>query len=303
MPKFEGDFEGEILHAKDYKTPDQLRGKKIVVIGAGNSACDLASEAARVGKKAFISIRSSAWFLPKTVMGQPLSAFSKPWVPDWIQRLGLKIGLKIIIGDLKHYGLPTPDHKIFEKHPTIGTELLHYIKHGKVKPKPHIAKLSGKYVHFTDGSVEEIDMIVAATGYHLSYPFLPKELQRVKGVVAQVYGDSMFEDIKGLYLIGWQQARGGVGALAPAGGGLITRYLRLQEEISVPLGGVLKALGEEIPKTHLIGMFQILKNIKHAHKTFSSLRKKALKMAEENPNFENPSFPLPSNLSKDLTVY
>lgn len=303
MPEFVGHFSGEIIHAKDYKKPSQLFGKRIVVIGAGNSACDLASEAARVGKSAYISIRSSAWFLPKLIMGQPLSRFSKPWVPEWVQRLGLKIGLKIVVGDMENYGLPKPDHKVFEKHPTIGTEALHYIKHGRLKSKPGIKELAGEKVIFTDGSEVEADMIVAATGYYLSYPFLPEKLQRVKGAVAQTYGSSMFEDYKGLYLIGWEQARGGVGALAPSGAKLMVELLGLQDKLTFPIGLSLKNMGYKQPNTHLIGMFQVLKDLKKLEKDFPSIRKMDARLRKEQGDFVNQVLALPEILQKDLVVY
>ncbi|MFN0203978.1 MAG: flavin-containing monooxygenase [Bacteroidia bacterium] len=303
LPQWEGDFEGEVLHSKDYKSPDQLRKKKVVVIGAGNSACDIVSEAARVGEAAYMSIRSSAWFLPKLIMGQPLSKFAKPWVPEFMQRLGLKIGLKIVVGDMEKYGLPVPDHKVFEKHPTIGTEVLHYIKHGRITPKPGIAKLAGKKVCFTDGSEVEADLLVAATGYHLSYPFLPKELHRTKGAVALTYADCMLDDYKGLYLIGWQQARGGVGALAPSGAKLMVKLLKLQEQSVVPLGKVFQYLNYPLPTTHLIGMFKVLKEMEKIHKTFSKITNLAQKLSAEQPNFQNQVLPAPDKLNKDLVVY
>ena len=304
MPQIEGNFTGEIIHSKDYKRPEQLRGKRIITIGAGNSACDLASEAARVGKKSFISIRSSAWFLPKLLMGQPLSKYANPKVPVWLQKLGLKIGLKILIGDLKHYGLPKPDHALFDKHPTIGTELLHYIKHGRTVPKPGIVRADGKTVTFTDGSQEEIDMIVAATGYHLSYPFLPDELHRTEGAIAKVYGDCMLDDYRGLYLIGWQQARGGVGALAPKAAGLLMRHLKLQEQIGVPLGLVMKeAMGQKLPESHLIGMFVILRNIEKFNKHYDSFAQRARRLDRQYPNFKNKVLPMPKSIDKNLVVF
>lgn len=304
LPEFEGHFDGEIMHSKDYKCPDQFKGKKIVVIGAGNSACDLASEAARVGKSAYISIRSSAWFLPKLISGYPLSYFGKPWVPKFIQKTMLKIGLKIMIGDMERYGLPRPDHEIFEKHPTIGSEALHYIKHGRLTPKKGIKRLAGNKVIFTDDSEVEADLIVAATGFYLSYPFLPKELQRTKGSVAKVYGDFMLDDYKGLYLIGWQQARGGVGALAPTGADILSHLLPLQDEIGVPIGKVLKEMGYKMPETHLIGMFEVLENIQKLKKQIPTIRKigKRLDAALPSP-FQNPVLPLPEVFNKELQVF
>ena len=227
-PIFEGKdtFEGEIIHSKDYKNPDQLRGKNVVVVGAGNSACDVASEAARVGASAYLSIRSSAWFLPKLVAGYPLSHYAKNWLPPFVQQKMLKIGIKIMVGDLTRYGLPKPDHDVLTKHPTIGSEALHYIKHGRLIPKKGIARLDRDKVEFVDGSRVKADLIVTATGFHLSYPFLPKELHRVDGAVARVYGRSMLADYKGLYLIGWEQVRGGVGACVPTAADALVAYLK-----------------------------------------------------------------------------
>ncbi len=303
LPAFEGHFSGEIIHSKDYRHPDQLRGKRIVVIGAGNSACDLASEAARVGKAAYLSIRSSAWFLPKLISGYPLSHFSKPWVPTFLQKFMLKIGLKLVVGDMTLYGLPKPDHEVFEKHPTIGTEALHYIKHGRLSPKKGILRLAGNKVIFTDKTEVEADMIVAATGFYLSYPFLPKELQRTQGAVAKVYGGSMLHDYKGLYLIGWEQARGGVGALAPRGAEVLCDMIKLQTKIGVPIGMILKESGYPLPETHLTGMFDVLKKLDRLQKSLPILLKKGQSLDREFPNFENKTIVTPATMNVEMEVF
>jgi hypothetical protein len=209
-----------------------------------------------------------------------------------------------MIGDMERYGLPRPDHEIFEKHPTIGSEALHYIKHGRLTPKKGIKRLAGNKVIFTDDCEVEADLIVAATGFYLSYPFLPKELQRTKGSVAKVYGDFMLDDYKGLYLIGWQQARGGVGALAPTGADILSHLLPLQDEIGVPIGKVLKEMGYKMPETHLIGMFEVLENIQKLKKQIPTIRKigKRLDAALPSP-FQNPVLPLPEVFNKELQVF
>lgn len=294
-PHFEGQetFKGEILHSKDYKRPDQLKGKNVITVGAGNSACDVASEAARVGASSYMSIRSSAWFLPKLVAGYPLSHYAKNWLPPFIQKKMLKIGLKLTVGDLTRYGLPKPDHDILTKHPTIGTEVLHYIKHGKITPKPGIAKIAGEEVEFTDGSKVKADLIVTATGFHLSYPFLPKELQRKEDAHALVYGRSMFADYKGIYLIGWEQVRGGVGACVPTGADSLVALLTLQEELNVPVGAVLKEVGYTLPDNHLIGMFDLLKQLRKTKRIIPKLLKKGKELDKLQPDFKNKVIPLP----------
>ena len=85
-------------------------------------------------------------------------------LPVFMQRFLLRVLLRVVVGKYEDYGLPKPDHKIFEKHPTISTEIFHYLKHGRIKPRPDIARFDGKTVHFTDGTSDEFDMIVAATG-------------------------------------------------------------------------------------------------------------------------------------------
>ena len=256
-----------------------------------------------MGKSAYISIRSSAWFLPKLISGYPLSHFAKPWVPNFIQKTMLKIGLKIVVGDMTRYGLPKPDHEVFEKHPTIGTEALHYIKHGRLTPKKGIKYLAGDKVVFTDDTEVEADLIVAATGFHLSYPFLPKSLQRTQGAVAKVYGGSMLDDYRGLYLIGWEQARGGVGALAPRGAAVIVDILKLQTELDIPVGFILKESGYPLPNSHLIGMFEVLKNLDYLQKQIPALLKKGKTLIKAYPDFHNKVLPLPEKLNRELEVF
>ncbi len=287
FPKFEGEFNGEIIHSKDYKRPEQLRGKRVLVIGGGNSACDIAAEAARVGAKCVLSLRESVWFLPKTFAGVPLSDLIHWWMPEWFQRLMAYGIMRLTFGKHEDYSLSKPNYRVFDKHPTINNEVPYYIKHGRIIAKPAVRQLNGWKVEFVDGSCEEFDLIVCATGYYVAYPFLPQELQRVEGPVVKCYGGSFLEDYKGLYYIGWGQARGGVGSLIAAYGPLFTRYLKLQDEINVPIGLVFKEMGQQLPKTHLSDPQQIFKQLKLANFFFNWLAKKAHQVDAQYPNFSN----------------
>lgn len=261
-PEYPGKFTGEMLHSKDYKRPEQLAGKRVLVIGGGNSACDLASEAARVGACCDMSMRSGVWFLPKTLMGKPLTDMDLMLrMPLTVQRRVLKLFLKTTFGDYADYGLQEPDHEIFDKHPTVSTEVLHYIKHGRIKPRPGIDRYDGGTVHFTDGSSGEYDLIIAATGFYVDWPFLPGELQRVKGAVAQVYAGSMYDDYKGLYIIGTTQARGGIGSLVTPASEYLARIIRLQDEVNAPMGLVFRKMGQKLPDTHLQDPMEIFRKL------------------------------------------
>lgn len=300
-PKYPGEFTGEYFHSKDYKKPEQLKGKKVLVIGGGNSACDIASEAARVGVDCSMSMRSGIWFFPKTLLGKPLTDHSLlQYFPIGVQRTVLGVLLKTTIGENKDYGLDEPEYKIFEKHPTVSTEILHYIKHGRIKPKKDIARYDGKVVHFVDGTSEEYDTIVAATGYHIDWPFLPKELQRVKGAVAQVYAGALYDDYKGLYLIGTTQPRGGLGSLATPASEYLANLIKLQNKINVPMGMVMKKLGQKIPKTHIQDPTDIFRKLALLKVIWPFIERRAIQVSKKHPNFANK--PLDGIPKKEIIV-
>ncbi|MDB9304249.1 NAD(P)-binding domain-containing protein [Nodularia spumigena CS-591/12] len=328
FPEFQGEFNGEIIHSKDYKHPDQLRGKRVLVIGGGNSACDLAAEAARVSAKSVLSMRESVWFIPKTFAGVPiadfpgglmpkwLSRFSVPQrsgnrkftgislpslpklrAPQWLTRLIIHTIIRLSFGSHEDYGLSKPQHRIFEKHPTINSEVPYYLKHGKITPKPAVRRLDGWEVEFVDGSRETFDLIVCGTGYYVAYPFLPPELERVEGSVVQCYADSFLDDYKGLYYICWSQIRGGVGSVISAYGTIFSRYLKLQDEINVPLGLVFKEMGHKLRKTHLVDPQEFFNQSKMTDAAFNRLVKKAHQIDAQHPNFSNE--PLPTRQSSE----
>lgn len=266
FPDYPGTFTGTFIHSKDYRDPSQLAGKRVLVIGGGNSACDVASEAARVGRSCDLSLRRGYWFLPKTILGRPLVEVLPLWVPVGLQRLFLRAALKIIVGDYRRYGLPLPDHKIFEHHPTINSELLHYVKHGRIRPRPDVRCFDGSRVEFVDGSSAEYDMVVCATGFHLDFPFLPKGLVPVKGGLAHVYGGALLPEYRHLYIIGTMQPRYGFGPLLSEGAELTAMMVDLQDRMELPLGRVLKEMGQTPPATHLVNPGEALKRMRRAKK-------------------------------------
>jgi hypothetical protein len=264
FPSYPGIFTGAILHSKDYKSPFQLIGKRVLVIGGGNSACDVASEAARVGDSCSLSLRRGYWFLPKTMLGVPSVELIKPWAPVWMQRLLLRFALRLIVGRYEDYGLPKPDHKIFEAHPTINSELLHYIRHGRIEPRPDVARYDGNVVHFTDGTNDEFDLIVCGTGFHVSFPFLPGGLVPTRGGIADLYGGMFLADCKNLYIVGTAQLRYGFGPVVTPGADLLARLILAQEQMELPIGLVLKESGAKLPTTHLVDPHAAIRGIHRA---------------------------------------
>lgn len=173
VPQLPGNFTGEVRHSVTYRSPQELSGKRVLIVGAGNSGCDIACDAARNAERAVISLRRGYWFIPKHVFGMPADVFAHngPVLPMRLEQWVFGKMLRLLNGDLTRLGLPKPDHKVFETHPIMNTQLLHHLQHGDVTARPGIANTEGKTVTFSDGSQEEIDLILLATGFVHDVPF------------------------------------------------------------------------------------------------------------------------------------
>jgi len=262
FPQYPGEFSGEWIHSKDYKHPNQLEGKRVLVIGGGNSACDIVAEAARVGASAHLSLRRGYWFLPKTFYSVPTSDLLTTWLPVWVQRIYIEALVRIVVGDYRNYGLMKPDHKLFDHHPTINTEVLHYLKHGRIAPHPDVKRFDGNTITFTDGSQEDFDLIVCGTGFHVSFPFLEPAVVSTNGSMAKVLWGVVAPHHRQLYVYGWGQARYGFGPLLTPASDAIADLILLQRKLKHPLGKVLQRLRQPFPKTHLLDPMATLREIK-----------------------------------------
>jgi dimethylaniline monooxygenase (N-oxide forming) len=115
------------------------------------------------------------------------------------------------------YGLPKPDHKLFEAHPTVSSELLPRLGHGDIKVKPNIARFTGgRTVRFVDGSEEEIDLVVYCTGYKMTFPFFDPKVFSAPDNRLPLYRRVVSVERPGLYFIGFIQPLGPIMPLAEA---------------------------------------------------------------------------------------
>jgi cation diffusion facilitator CzcD-associated flavoprotein CzcO len=178
-PEYRGTFDGRVIHSKDYKTPDILHDKRVLVVGAGNSGCDLAVEAAQNASRVFHSVRRGYYYIPKYIFGKPTDQVNeisvRMRVPLPIRRFVNGLLLKMTVGNPQRFGLPKPDHKLLESHPIVNSQMLYYVGHGDITPKPDIRELCGDRVRFKDGSEEPIDLIIYATGFRISFPFIDRK--------------------------------------------------------------------------------------------------------------------------------
>lgn len=178
-PAYPGHFDGLTLHACQYKTSDVLVDKRVLVVGAGNSGCDIAVESAQNATITFHSTRRGYYYNPKYTFGRPSDQVNetllKLRVPLKLQRWIYSIILRVLVGLPQNYGLPKPDHQFFETHPIVNQLIMYYVGQGDIKTKPDVQEMRGDRVLFKDGSEEPIDVIIYATGYNITFPFIDKQ--------------------------------------------------------------------------------------------------------------------------------
>lgn len=210
IPKLPGaeTFKGEIRHSVSYMKPDEFRGKRVLVMGAGNSGVDIACDAAKFADKAFFSVRRGYRFVPKHLFGIPTDVLmSGKVLPPKGVSISTDVGkmLDTLNGDLTRLGLPKPDHDALSSHPIMNTQILHYLGHGDLIAKSDIRELRGNTVVFKDGSEEEIDLIMLATGYEYKMPFFDPAMFEWKDGRPQLYLNVIHRTQRGLYVLGFTE--------------------------------------------------------------------------------------------------
>jgi cation diffusion facilitator CzcD-associated flavoprotein CzcO len=221
-PAFPGaeEFSGEQVHAHHYREADVLRGKRVLVLGLGNSACDIAVESSRIADATLLATRRGAYVLPKYLNGKPIDETSTPLIsrlPMPVQRFFSMRMLGVAAGDMTSYGLPKPDHKLFEAHPTVSSELLPRLGHGDIRVKPNIDRYTGERgIRFVDGSEEEIDLVVYCTGYKMTFPFFDPSVLEAPDNRLPLYRRVASVERPGLHFIGFIQPLGPIMPLAEA---------------------------------------------------------------------------------------
>ncbi|WP_200944978.1 MULTISPECIES: flavin-containing monooxygenase [unclassified Nocardioides] len=211
VPTFAGSFDGEVLHTSAYKSPSVFTGKRVLIIGAGNSGCDIAVDAVHHAASVDMSVRRGYYFVPKYLFGKPSDTLNqgKPLPPRIKQAIDSRV-LKMFTGDPVRFGFPKPDYKIYESHPIVNSLVLHHLGHGDLSVRPDIDRFDGDGVVFADGSRTAYDVILLATGYHLHYPFLSPELLRWAGhgSAPDLYLNIFTQEDPNLFVLGMIEASG-----------------------------------------------------------------------------------------------
>ncbi len=184
-----GEFNGVVRHSVTYRSHTEVRGKRVLVVGAGNSGVDIACDAAFAADQAFLSLRRGYHFIPKHVFGKPADRFAEegPKLPNWLEIRIFTGLLRFINGDITRLGLPKPDHELFASHPIMNTQILHYLAHGDCIAKAQVKCFEGDDVVFVDGSREQVDLVITATGYKHACPYLDEGTLDMQGGRPDLY--------------------------------------------------------------------------------------------------------------------
>ncbi|MGW1728565.1 NAD(P)-binding domain-containing protein [Streptomyces sp. NPDC002306] len=231
------EFTGAQTHSHDYRTPEAFTDRRVLVVGIGNSACDIAVETSRVARRTFLAMRRGAHILPKYMFGIPTDHLTGSWLaraPLAVQDRGMRLLLRLSRGRLVDYGLPRPLHGVLAAHPTISDDLLSRLGHGDIGVKPAPLRMDSTRVFFDDGSAEEIDAIIYCTGYDISFPFLGGELIDPTDNAPGLYHRVVSPDRPGLYFIGLVQPLGAIMPLAEAQSHWVADLV--QERCALPAG-------------------------------------------------------------------
>ena len=214
-PEHPGTFSGKQIHSKAYKNPADLEGTRVLVVGGGNSACDLAVEAAISRGNADLSMRRGIGSCRNTSSdGRPASTTSsrfrfRMWLETAVYRLLIRVGF----GRFEDYGLPTPSHGILDQDVVVNSQLPYFLKHGRITPRPGIQRFDGNTIHFVDGTSGEYDTIVWATGFTTKFPFLPDGMLSWENGQPRLLDHLVPPGFANIYLYGLVAPRSGAGAL------------------------------------------------------------------------------------------
>lgn len=209
-PDWAPDFGGCYLHSHAYRSPRPFADQRVLVVGVGNSGLDIAADLAPLAAQTYSAARSPVLIMPRMFLGMPsaqvLGVLSKPWMPWPVQRQIMRTISRISFGSMEQWGLRTPSKRT---HPASTATYMAHVAYQAITVKPGVAGVAGQAVTFTDGSVAEVDTVIAATGYHIDLPFLSGDLAPVTDRRLEAFRRIFHPRWPGLFFIGFFNVSGG----------------------------------------------------------------------------------------------
>ena len=209
VPAFRGEFSGELLHTSAYKSASQLTGRRVLLVGAGNSGCDIAVDAVHHAASVDMSVRRGYYFVPRYLFGRPSDTLNqgRPLPRRLKQAVDSRV-LKVFTGDPVRFGFPRPDYRIYESHPIVNTQILGHLGQGDLRIRADVERFDGTTVRFRDASSDDYDLVLLATGYRLDYPFVDRRHLQWQGASPRLFLNMFPASFNGLYVMGMIEASG-----------------------------------------------------------------------------------------------
>lgn len=247
LPPMAADFTGRSLHSSQYRDPADLAGDRVLVVGAGNSGCDLAVDAVHARKQVSIAIRHGHVFQPKTFFGKGRNQLPVvPKLPGWLAERVQRALVRVSVGRPEDYpGLQAPvTRNLNRQAPVVNELLLYWLQHGRITARPGVVGVAGRTVTFADGSTGEFDTVLWATGFRVTIPFLAaSQLRWQRGVPLRVAGMTLPLGPARLYTVGLAGPRGAQFPVFSTQARLAVRMLALEGRTARPLAEELLAAG------------------------------------------------------------
>lgn len=209
-PGWRQEFAGEYVHSHAYRVPEPFRDKRVLVVGMGNSAVDIAADICTVTRSTTLSARSPVLVMPRMMFGVPtsrvLARLEKPWMPWPMARAIRELLTLAVHGRMERWGFVTPKTRT---HPTSHPNLISHMAWNRITARPGIESVAGQEVRFVDGTRATFDTVIAATGYEMALPFLPPALHPLGDEGIALFLRVVPPDIPGLYHVGLFNVSGG----------------------------------------------------------------------------------------------
>ena len=262
VPTYKGTFTGTLRHSSAFKKSTEFLGQKVLVVGAGNSGVDIACEAASYAEKASLSMRRGYYFIPKHLFGIPADviAHGGPKLPTWLNQFIFTLMHKLIVGDQSKFGLPKPDHKILESHPVLNSQVMHHTSHGNLSIKPDIDYFEGKTVFFKDGTSDEFDDIILATGFNYKIPYAEQYFDWTEGR-PQLFMSLFAPKTDNLFAIGFMETNSAGYEMFTEMAKMMVDYLKSQEKTPELAKEFRQKVANE--KLDLSGGIKFIKTARH----------------------------------------
>ena len=228
VPQFKGreEYGGRVIHSAEYRRPEPYLGKRVLIVGLGNSGAEIATELSRAGVHVAISVRAGANFVPLTLMGIPIQYYSR-WMqvlPKPLREAIASAATRVVERLRGGHIIPKPGYGPLERQPVIGFGLVNAVRDGSIVTRTGVMRFTSDGVLFTDGRSDAFDEVILATGYHAAIGFLDGLVRRdQRGFAARDRVVSL--DQPALYFVGHNY--GTIGALLNIGrdAGLVAQII------------------------------------------------------------------------------